>query len=107
MIYSPTHGKALYRLSPTELNNDYRKCTDMTRVKTSWDHFYITTHFHYTNILSGSILTVFLRAKELFDGVNNKFQMVRVNTGNNKRIIGILVPTHFISKLKAQISNLL
>ena len=107
IIFSPTHGRAQYRLFPGELNNDYRKCKDLSRVKTSWNHFYSTTHFHYQNILCGYILTVFLRAKHLFEGSNNKFQMVRVNTGNNKRIIGFLVPTFFISRLKAEISQLL
>jgi hypothetical protein len=117
ILYSPLHGMVKYRLYAEELNSDYQKvqigddyktCKKMSRIKTSWTHFYVESNWRYDlHVLSGSILTVFKKVKCLFDGKVNKFQMVKVTNGDEDRIIGVNIPYFFISKLRAIIAELL
>jgi hypothetical protein len=122
IMFSPHNGKESRRLTETELKNEYKKvaisedfaqCKHLPTVKTAWNHFYEKTLTHEHHILSGSILTVFLKVRMLFAGLNAKkkegeqrFQMVRVNLGNNNRVIGIKLPNvYWIDKVKRAISE--
>ena len=112
MIFNPTDGRLNFRLHENELRNDYKRCTDLSRIKTSWDHFYSTTWFTDTYVLSGSILSVFVKARLLFpnckdDPHGERFQMVRVNVDNTNRVIGIKMPYRFIARFKEEIKDLI
>ena len=117
IIFSPTSGKETRRLTEIELkdeyrkvtiSNDFRRCENLPKIKTAWNHFYEKTGTSDHHILSGSILTVFRKVRMIFPGLSDKkiddqhrFQMVRVNLGNNNRVIGIKLPNrYFIDKVK-------
>ena len=121
-MFSPTTGKETRRLTEKELKDEYRKvtisddfrrCENLPKIKTTWNHFYEKTWTTDHHILSGSILTVFLKVRMMFPGLNEKktdnkqrFQMVRVNLGNNNRVIGIKLPNkYWITRVKKMINE--
>jgi hypothetical protein len=103
MLFSPDDRKLSYRLFFHELTRNYRKVSTISSCEIAWTKCYKTSRALYTNILSGSIIGLFSKMKQIIGG--KKLEIHRVNTGD-KRIIGINVPGHKLKEVRNELKAL-
>ena len=94
-----------------ELRDKYGRIQVTDNLSSEWNYYFKRAPAQHLNILSGSMLGIYLKIKSIFGANKNlhqKLKICRVYRGANKekRAIGINIPEYLMGRVQREINDL-